>query len=144
MMCGHHARHPSPHRSAAVVTVPADQRVGDRDRDRTIEQLRLHVRHGRLSLEEFEERVGETLAARTGSELTGVLRELPRAYSEAEVSQAQAEVLRPYLWVNALLIVIWALTGFGFPWPIFPLLFWGMSVRAERANLERKLHPVDV
>ena len=26
-----------------------------------------------------------------------------------------------YLWVNALLIVVWALTGFGSFWPIYPI-----------------------
>ncbi|ABI45991.1 possible tRNA synthetases class I [Synechococcus sp. CC9311] len=30
-----------------------------------------------------------------------------------------------YLWVNGLLIVVWCLTGFGFFWPIYPLLGWG-------------------
>ena len=30
-----------------------------------------------------------------------------------------------YLWVNGLLIVVWALSGFGFFWPIYPLFGWG-------------------
>lgn len=33
-----------------------------------------------------------------------------------------------YLAVNALLVVIWAFTGAGFPWFIFPLGGWGIGV----------------
>ena len=33
-----------------------------------------------------------------------------------------------YLWVNALLIVVWALSGFGFFWPIYSLLGWGAAL----------------
>jgi hypothetical protein len=30
--------------------------------------------------------------------------------------------------VNATLWVIWAMTGAGFPWPVFPLLGWGIGM----------------
>jgi hypothetical protein len=33
-----------------------------------------------------------------------------------------------YLLVNAGLVVIWAVTGAGFFWPIFPILGWGIGV----------------
>jgi hypothetical protein len=33
-----------------------------------------------------------------------------------------------YVLVNALLIVIWAVTGAGFFWPVFPLVGWGIGV----------------
>ena len=33
-----------------------------------------------------------------------------------------------YVLVNALLIAIWAVTGAGFFWPVFPLLGWGIAV----------------
>jgi 2TM domain len=33
-----------------------------------------------------------------------------------------------YLLVNALLVVIWAVTGADFFWPIFPILGWGIGV----------------
>lgn len=33
-----------------------------------------------------------------------------------------------YLWVNALLVVVWALSGFGFFWPIYSLLGWGAAL----------------
>jgi hypothetical protein len=36
-----------------------------------------------------------------------------------------------YLAVNAMLVVIWAVTGAGFFWPIFPILGWGVGVAAN-------------
>ena len=33
-----------------------------------------------------------------------------------------------YLLVNAFLVVIWAMTGAGFFWPIFPIVGWGIGV----------------
>ncbi|MGE5155939.1 MAG: 2TM domain-containing protein [Betaproteobacteria bacterium] len=36
-----------------------------------------------------------------------------------------------YVAVNAVLVVIWAVTGAGFFWPIFPILGWGVGVAAN-------------
>jgi hypothetical protein len=36
-----------------------------------------------------------------------------------------------YVAVNAMLVVIWAITGSGFFWPIFPILGWGIGVAAN-------------
>jgi hypothetical protein len=36
--------------------------------------------------------------------------------------------LLAYVLVNAMLIGIWAVTGAGFFWPVFPLLGWGIGV----------------
>ncbi len=33
-----------------------------------------------------------------------------------------------YVLVNALLIGVWAVSGAGFFWPIFPLLGWGIAL----------------
>ncbi len=33
-----------------------------------------------------------------------------------------------YLAVNTMLVVIWAFTGAGFFWPIFPIVGWGVGV----------------
>lgn len=33
-----------------------------------------------------------------------------------------------YVLVNALLVVIWFMTGSGFFWPVFPMLGWGIGV----------------
>ena len=36
--------------------------------------------------------------------------------------------LTAYLGVNILLIVIWAVTGAGYPWFVFPLCGWGIGI----------------
>ena len=36
--------------------------------------------------------------------------------------------LLAYLLVNLLLVVVWAMTGASFFWPIFPMLGWGIGV----------------
>ena len=33
-----------------------------------------------------------------------------------------------YLLVNGLLIGIWAMSGNGYFWPVFPIVFWGIGV----------------
>jgi hypothetical protein len=54
-------------------------RVADADRERAVVELREHAVAGRLTLEEFGERVDQAYAARTRGELDVVLRELPSA-----------------------------------------------------------------
>jgi Domain of unknown function (DUF1707) len=54
-----------------------DLRIGDTDRDATAAALREHFAQGRLTLEEFNERLEATLAATTQRELTGITRDLP-------------------------------------------------------------------
>jgi len=34
----------------------------------------------------------------------------------------------PYVIINLLLVIIWRVTGGGFPWFLFPLCFWGIVV----------------
>ncbi len=53
------------------------QRVADADRDRTVTQLREHVVEGSLTLDEFSERVGLALEARTRADLDAVMVDLP-------------------------------------------------------------------
>jgi hypothetical protein len=41
--------------------------------------------------------------------------------------ELQAHLLA-YMTINAFIIAIWAATGQGFFWPVFPLLGWGIGV----------------
>jgi len=52
-------------------------RVADADRDRTVTLLREHVVDGRLTLDEFSERVGLALTARTRGDLEATMADLP-------------------------------------------------------------------
>src|ERR1700761_8903324 len=54
------------------------ERVADVDRDRTVTQLREAVVEGRLTLDEFSERVGTALQATTRGDLQAVMADLPQ------------------------------------------------------------------
>ena len=54
-----------------------DIRISDADRNEMVELLRQHCSEGRLTLDEFSDRVGEVFAARTRSELDKVTVDLP-------------------------------------------------------------------
>jgi hypothetical protein len=55
-----------------------DLRVSDADRDRAISELSEHFQAGRLTADEFNERSGQALQARTGKELAVLFADLPR------------------------------------------------------------------
>ena len=56
---------------------PVPQRIGDAERDRAAEYLREHMSVGRLTQEEFDERVTAALQARTAADLDPLFADLP-------------------------------------------------------------------
>jgi Domain of unknown function (DUF1707) len=54
-----------------------DLRVSDADRERALHELTGAFQAGRLTADEFDERSGQALNARTGKELTALLTDLP-------------------------------------------------------------------
>jgi uncharacterized membrane protein len=60
------------------------------------------------------------------------------ATTESDLREAAVRSLRKrrdlrthlvvYVLVNAMLVVIWAVTGAGFFWPVFPVVGWGIAV----------------
>jgi len=67
-------------------------RASDADRDRTAAALREHLAAGRLTTEEFDERLDKVYAAKTLGELDDLMADLPRTDLEqpADVSLHQA------------------------------------------------------
>jgi hypothetical protein len=59
--------------------------ASDSDRERSIEQLSNAVSEGRLSLEEFSDRVGRAQVARTQDDLALITRDLPAMVTEPAV-----------------------------------------------------------
>jgi fatty acid desaturase len=107
-----------------------DLRSSDAERDRTLTELRTHASEGRLTVEELAERTDAALAARTRAELTALTADLPRPRRRRDPQRARAKrraELRTYASVMLLLVAIWALTGAGYPWFIWPALGWGMA-----------------
>jgi len=56
-------------------------RIGDAERDAVAAELREHFAHGRLTLEEFNERIEAAFAAKTESDLSRLTRDLPHVRS---------------------------------------------------------------
>jgi hypothetical protein len=61
-----------------VATGP-DLRIGDADREAAAARLREHYAQGRLTLEEFNQRLDAVFAATMQSQLSALTRDLPRA-----------------------------------------------------------------
>ena len=120
-------------------------RVSDEDRDRVVEMLRDHGAAGRLSTAELEERVDTALAATTQGELDPLLSDLPRIRDPRKAQHRQAvarrafmEHARTYAMVMVLLVAIWALTGMGYFWPVWPALGWGIGLASHGACTPRR------
>jgi Domain of unknown function (DUF1707) len=58
---------------------PGDLRVSDAERDRALSELSEALQIGRITADEFDERSGQVLSARTGKDLTALLADLPLA-----------------------------------------------------------------
>lgn len=76
-------------------------RIGDAERGRVVEMLRRHTTDGRLTLDEFSERVGKALAARSQGELDQVTVDLPA--EEPPPAPDQPPPRRVTRWVVAVM-----------------------------------------
>jgi class 3 adenylate cyclase len=138
-------------------------RASDEDRERVVELLREHYAAGRLSADELAERIEQAYQARAHSELGPLTVDLapqlesraaqagpsgrPRSGSDAGRSQRVVTPaghglrtsfhihLTVYIVVNLALVLIWAVTGAGYFWPIWPLIGWGIGVGAHYAPI---------
>ncbi len=127
-------------------------RASDGDRERVVKLLRDHYGAGRLSEGELSERVEQAYGARTLAQLESLTLDLPSAElalppgrkpvraSDREVTAAGRGIrmslrihLVIYVLVNVMLIGIWAASGAGYFWPVWPILGWGIGVGAHAA-----------
>ena len=124
-----------------------DLRIADADRERAIAQLSKHAGDGRLTLEEFEERVAEVYAARTNADLRPAFRGLPwsddapdrRRSSHPRPRLAVAQAVRPLVMV---MLFVWATIAFG-AWVLF-IGCWILLPRLGRGwSRHGRLHHVD-
>ncbi len=126
-------------------------RAADADRKRVVAELERHFVDGRLSSDEYGERVSQALAARTFGELEELQRDLPVAGApstdlaeqaaepadEPSESRAFRTHAMYYALVMVFLVLIWLMTSRGYFWPIWPMLGWGFGLAAHglaRAN----------
>ena len=98
-------------------------RASEAEREAAVDELRTHAAAGRLDVEELEDRIEAAFAARTREELAELQRDLPRApHSDF------GEHLRVFVAVQLLMVAIWALTGAGYFWPVWPFMGWGIGL----------------
>jgi Domain of unknown function (DUF1707)/2TM domain len=109
--------------------------ASDADRERAAERLRAAAGDGRLTPVELEERLEDAFSARTEAELEPLVADLPAQRRPPRPRDRTHE--RTYVAVMALLVAIWALTGMGYFWPIWPMLGWGIGVLADGGRLGR-------
>jgi hypothetical protein len=119
----------------------SELRVSDADRDLIAERLRVAAGEGRLSADELEGRLEAAFSARTAAELEPLVADLPDLARPPRPTRRRRgpdpDHLRAYIAVNAMLVAIWALTGGGYFWPIWPILGWGVGVLADAGRLGR-------
>jgi len=133
-------------------------RASDGDRDRVAAALGAHYAAGRLTLEEFQERLDQAYAAKTLGELDDLLTDLPRTDlgqlagqrdgtpplpERPAPSAVQAPggshpaVWQPWLGIAIGIFVIWLISGASSPWFLWaavPLVFIMLRRRSMRAG----------
>ena len=88
--------------------------VADRDRERASDSLRRHYLSGRLTLEEFSERIELALRARTTRDLRAARRGLPAPWAPSElagVAEAAGQAARRVVLFCAL-AGLWTIVSF--------------------------------
>jgi len=120
-------------------------RASDTDRDRAAALLREHHAAGRLTPEEFSERLDRAFAAKTVGEIDDLLKDLPgidlyrlpdaaltrqprqrQARSSGRGSGSWRAAWGVWLTVTAVCFVIWGLTSApGYVWPLWVAGPWG-------------------
>ncbi len=110
-------------------------RAGDDDRERVAALLREHYTAGRLTTDEFDDRLEKAYGSRTLGELESLTWDLPVHFQQPATARPMTrQGRRPpnhviaYVLVMLFLIAIWAVTGGGYFWPIWPMLGWGLGV----------------
>jgi hypothetical protein len=106
-------------------------RVSDADRNAVAELLTKHYAEGRLDQGEFDERVGQTMAAKTRGDLAGLFDDLPDLDEPAGPDGAPAGAARPYRprrrrggFLHTLLVVALVLIGANIAWHAVGALFY--------------------
>jgi len=131
-------------------------RAADADRHKIADQLKAALDEGRLSLNEYDERVRDAYAARTYADLLVIVADLPKpGLSAAEVNaRRDAQIKRDarrmptalsVLWtiwgsLTAVNLVVWLLvaatvSGVVYPWPIW-LLVPGAALGAVTVGVQ--------
>jgi hypothetical protein len=104
-----------------------DLRVSDAERDAVVTELGEHFQQGRLDQAEFDERVTQALAARTASDLSRPMADLPSLRETPSAPQPRTWAPRLPFFVPLLFVTILiagsATNGRHSGWVLWPLLW---------------------
>lgn len=121
-------------------------RASDAERERTASLLARHSGEGRLDPEELEARIQSAYAARTLGELEGLTGDLPvldppavpapeLGPDERKAQRRLQRVLGAYAVLVVFWVAIWAASGGGYFWPIWPALGVGVPTGIAAVTL---------
>ena len=115
-------------------------RASDAEREHAVAALRDHAAVGRLTVEELGQRLQAAFAARTRKDLRELFRDMPdqprpaaRSCEDRAKHAGHRAHVRAYLVFCAAMVVLWAVTGLGYFWPVWPIMGWGIGVVSHTA-----------
>ena len=113
-------------------------RVSDDERERLAEELQEHTVAGRLSTEEYEERLGAVYAARTRSDLDALRGDLPVSSAAArraliarksKLRRRLAQEAGGSMTASLVCVAIWLASGAdGEFWPVWVIVFTSLPI----------------
>ncbi|MEU2347708.1 DUF1707 domain-containing protein [Modestobacter sp. NPDC049651] len=135
-------------------------RAADADRAAVAEALGRAMTSGRLSVEEYDDRLTRTWAARTYGELTPLTADLPDQPRPAAVpvpapapapahggevctgGSGNVHAWRSWAATSLIVITVWLVTmiasqQFIYPWPVWVVGPWGVVLLAQRVRGDR-------
>jgi hypothetical protein len=125
------------------MTAPTAIRAGDRERERTANQLGQALAQGYLAMDEYETRLQSAFAAHTTTELRELVADLPLARLRRDDPQRRAARraaarrgvqihLAGYLAMVVIVLTVWLAVGLTagawYFWPIWPILGAGIGL----------------
>lgn len=121
-------------------------RAGDRERERTADDLGQALTQGYLAMPEYEDRLQSTFRAQTTEELRQLTADLPvnrlrrhdprRRAAQQRAARLSVRIhLAAYLAGVLLMLGIWLAVGLGgggwYFWPVWPIMGWGIGVASH-------------
>jgi hypothetical protein len=99
----------------------ANLRASDAERNAVADALREHAAAGRLDPDELDDRLGSALQARTRADLASLTADLPAPTNPPRRERRALPPVPAFVPIAVLLLAIWALTGAGYFWPMWPI-----------------------
>jgi fatty acid desaturase len=142
--------------SAPAAPMSLTVRAGDRERERTANQLGQALAQGYFALDEYESRLQATFAAHTTAELHEVVADLPlerirrndpqRHQARRRAARRGVQIhLAAYLAMVVIVLTVWLAVGLTagawYFWPIWPILGAGIGVIGHALPIRYAMAP---